>query len=63
MMSLCDHHIIANSTFSWWGAYFHSYRVPMEDPMILYPSLWFGPKLQEKVVSDLFPKNWIQITV
>jgi len=63
MMSLCDHHIIANSTFSWWGAYFHSYRVPMEDPMILYPSLWFGPKLQEKVVSDLFPKNWIRITV
>jgi hypothetical protein len=63
MMSLCDHHIIANSTFSWWGAYFHSPRVPMEDPMILYPSLWFGPALQEKVVSDLFPKNWIQITV
>jgi hypothetical protein len=63
MMSLCDHHIIANSTFSWWGAYFHSSRVPMEDPMILYPSLWFGPALQEKIVSDLFPKNWIRITV
>lgn len=63
MMSLCDHHIIANSTFSWWGAYFHAYRVPMEDPMILYPSLWFGPALQEKNVSDLFPKNWIKIEV
>jgi hypothetical protein len=63
MMSLCDHHIIANSTFSWWGAYFHCPRVPMEDPMILYPSLWFGPAMQEKIVSDLFPKNWIRITV
>ena len=63
MMSLCDHHIIANSTFSWWGAYFHYHRVPMENPMILYPSLWFGPALKEKVVSDLFPKDWIKITV
>jgi len=66
MMSLCDHHIIANSTFSWWGAYFHS-SASIEDvqpkPMILYPSLWFGPALKDKVVSDLFPKDWIQITV
>ena len=63
MMSLCDHHIIANSTFSWWGAYFHEYRVLKKEPMILYPSLWFGPKLQDKIVSDLFPKDWIRITV
>ena len=61
MMSLCDHHIIANSTFSWWGAYFHYPRIPMEDPMILYPALWFGPALQEKVVSDLFPKHWMKV--
>jgi hypothetical protein len=66
MMSLCDHHIIANSTFSWWGAYFH-YSPRIEDtqpkPMILYPALWFGPKLQDKIVSDLFPKDWIKIEV
>ena len=61
MMSLCDHHIIANSTFSWWGAYFHYPR--SLEPMILYPSLWFGPALQDKDVSDLFPNNWIRITV
>jgi len=66
MMSLCDHHIIANSTFSWWGAYFHfPAHICDAQPklMILYPSLWFGPKLQEKVVSDLFPKDWIRIEV
>jgi len=32
-------------------------------PMILYPALWFGPKLQDKIVSDLFPKDWIKIEV
>jgi len=63
MMSLCDHHIIANSTFSWWGAYFHSPRFLETKPMILYPSVWFGPALQEKVVSDLFPKDWIKVDI
>jgi hypothetical protein len=59
MMSLCDHHIIANSTFSWWGAYFH--RNDSEKPIITYPSVWFGPHLCDKNVSDLFPKDWIKI--
>ena len=59
LMSLCDHHIIANSTFSWWGAYFH---YPSKEHYVIYPSVWFGPKLQDKNVSDLFPKSWIKIT-
>jgi hypothetical protein len=58
MMSLCRHNIIANSSFSWWGAYFNSY----EDKIICYPDLWFGPTLANKDVRDLFPETWIKIS-
>jgi len=58
MMSLCRHNIIANSSFSWWGAYFNSH----EDKIICYPDLWFGPLLANKDVQDLFPETWTKIT-
>jgi hypothetical protein len=38
LMSLCHHNIIANSSFSWWSAYFNSW----EDKTVCYPSVWFG---------------------
>jgi hypothetical protein len=53
MMSCCDINIIANSTFSWWGAYFN-------DCPVLYPSVWFGYRITHDV-SDLFPKSWRKI--
>ena len=53
-MSLCNHNIIANSTFSWWGAYFNS----NEDKIVCYPSLWFGPELKNHITTDLFPEKW-----
>jgi hypothetical protein len=58
MMSCCKHHIIANSTFSWWGAHFNS----NEDKIVCYPDPWFGPSLKHNVV-DLFPDTWIKISV
>ena len=54
VMSCCDDNIIANSTFSWWGAYFNKNR----DPIVCYPSLWFGPNLTHNT-RDLFPKEWV----
>ena len=58
LMSLCNNHIIANSTFSWWGAYFNN-----REKKVCYPSIWFGKKLQHHNLKDLFPNDWIEIKI
>lgn len=58
LMSLCTHNIIANSTFSWWGAYFNTNK----DKIVFYPDKWFGPAIPHDV-SDLFPEEWIKTTI
>jgi hypothetical protein len=54
LMSLTSHNIIANSTFSWWGAYFNN----NVNKIVCYPSIWNG---SNNNVNDLFPKDWIKI--
>ncbi len=56
MMSSCGHNIIANSTFSWWGAYLNS----NPDKIVCYPETWFGPKAPHDTL-DLFPEAWIKV--
>jgi hypothetical protein len=59
MMSLCAHHVIANSTFSWWGA--NLSQNPTK--VVCYPEEWFGPNLRHLDIKDLFPQEWHQIAI
>jgi hypothetical protein len=57
LMSCCKYNIIANSTFSWFAAYFNAFP----DKIVCYPSLWFGKQLGHYVMKDLFPTTWNKI--
>lgn len=54
LMSLCDHNIIANSTYSWWGAYLN------QNPnKVICAHKTFGNMLLDYDKVDIFPENWI----
>jgi hypothetical protein len=57
LMSCCQHNIIANSSFSWWAAYFND----NSEKIICYPETWFGSQLSHHNTSDLCPKSWNKI--
>jgi hypothetical protein len=57
LMSCCQHNIIANSSFSWWAAYFNDNL----DKIVCYPETWFGPQLSHHDTSDLCPQSWNKI--
>jgi hypothetical protein len=57
LMSCCQHNIIANSSFSWFGAYFNQNK----EKIVCYPSLWFCGHGAHIVTDDLFPLCWSKI--
>jgi hypothetical protein len=58
-MSLCHHNIIANSSFSYFSAYFNSHK----DKIVCYPSKWFNGDAQiNNDTSDMFPEDWHKVS-
>lgn len=54
LMSLCQHHIIANSSFSWWGAWLSR----SEDGLVIAPERWYAV---DRPTPDLVPSRWIRL--
>ena len=55
LMSLCNHNIIANSSFSWWGAWLNQ----NDEKVVIAPKKWFNDTSCNTI--DIVPDDWIRI--
>lgn len=59
LMVACHHHIIANSSFSWWGAWLADQQLVCDERLVFAPAQWFkGQPLSSK---DRFPAHWTAV--
>ena len=62
-MKECDHHIIANSTFSWWASWLGksaNYKREHTKSFTIAPKKWYSnPAQNHSSTLDFFPKDWI----
>jgi hypothetical protein len=53
LITMCDHHINANSSFSWWGSWLNR----KENKRVICPSNWFGSAIN-KNTKDVYCEGW-----
>lgn len=57
LMSYCKHNIIANSSFSWWGAWLNK----NPEKIVIAPEIWFSDVTMNRQTEDLIPSEWLII--
>lgn len=57
LMSCCNHNIIANSSFSWWGAWLNS----TANKIIVAPRQWFVDPVKNALYKNIVPQEWIRL--
>jgi hypothetical protein len=53
LIAACERHILANSSFSWWGAFLS------DNPSPIYPTRWYGPAFDDVDPTLFFLEKWV----
>jgi hypothetical protein len=57
LMASCEHNIISNSSFSWWGAWLNA----NPNKIVIAPKVWFGEGNSHLKTENIIPENWDKI--
>lgn len=55
LMAACDYHVIANSSYSWWGAWLSRDRITVA------PKQWFADPVADADSVDIVPERWVRL--